>query len=98
MPAPAATATRMTNGQPLRSGRGRASRRGVRSNSVDLQNRVQNSPLLASPQGGVAERSINIAKHPLNARPEWFSDATKRKTTPAASISVATRHFFDDAA
>ena len=35
----------------------------------------------------------NAAKHPLIARPGWFSDETKRKTTPAASASVAARHF-----
>src|SRR2546427_8500856 len=32
------------------------------------------------------------------ARPGWFSDGYKRKTTPAASASVAARHFLDDAA
>src|SRR5262245_978923 len=31
-------------------------------------------PLLASPQGGVAARSKNVAKHPMNARTGWFSD------------------------
>jgi hypothetical protein len=56
------------------------------------------SPLLVSPQGGVAERSKNGAKRPLNARPGWFSDDTKRKTTPAASASEASRNFLDDAA
>src|SRR5438876_9673094 len=30
--------------------------------------------------------SENIAKHPLIARPGWFSDESKRKTTPAASV------------
>src|SRR5439155_8246931 len=55
------------------------------------------SPLLASPQGGVAERSKNIAKHPLIAKPGWFSDENKRKTTPSASASVASRNFLDDA-
>src|SRR4029077_10580721 len=57
-----------------------------------------NSPLLASPQGGVAERSKNIAKHPLIAKPGWFSDRNKRKTTPAASVLVASQNFLDDAA
>jgi hypothetical protein len=54
-------------------------------------------PLLASPQGGVAEQSKNVAKLPLIARPGWFSD-TKRKTTPSASASEASRNFLDDAA
>src|SRR5205809_8041403 len=39
-----------------------------------------------------------IAKPPLIARPGWFSDDNKRKTTPAASASVAARNFLDDAA
>jgi hypothetical protein len=38
------------------------------------------SPLLASPQGGVAERSRNVAKHPLIAKPGSFSDENKMKT------------------
>src|SRR5216117_3666316 len=37
--------------------------------------------------------SENIAKHPLIARPGWFSDESKRKTTPAASASVASPKF-----
>src|SRR5437667_8744254 len=53
---------------------------------------MRHSPLLASPQG-VAERSKNIAKHPLIAKPVWFSDGNERKTTPAASVSMATRNF-----
>ena len=40
----------------------------------------------------------NIAKHPPIARPGWFSDENNRKTTPAASASVAARNFVDDAA
>src|SRR6266496_3012711 len=39
-----------------------------------------------------------IAKPPLTARPGWFSDENKWKTTPAASASVAGRNFLDDAA
>src|SRR5438093_9293373 len=39
-----------------------------------------------------------IAKPPLIARPGWFSDENKRKTTPAASASVAARNFLVDAA
>jgi hypothetical protein len=40
------------------------------------------SPLLASPQGGVAKRSRNIAKHPLIAKPGWFSDENKKVNHP----------------
>src|SRR4030095_13899565 len=40
------------------------------------------SPLLASPQGGEAERSRNIAKHPLIAKPGWFSDENKKVNHP----------------
>jgi len=51
----------------------------------------------------------NIAKHPpiaakrkrVSAQPQempgWFSDENKRKTTPSASASVASRNFLDDA-
>src|SRR5881409_3992965 len=35
----------------------------------------------------------NTAKHPLFARPGWCPDENKRKTTPAASASVASRNF-----
>ena len=35
----------------------------------------------------------NAAKHPLIAKPGWFSDKNQRKTTPAASVSVAARNF-----
>jgi hypothetical protein len=54
---------------------------------VETLNELESSdnPLLASPQGGVAERSRDTAKHPLFARPGWFSDENKRYTTPAAS-------------
>src|SRR5437667_12674937 len=34
--------------------------------------------------------SENIAKHPLIARPGWFSDESKRKTTPALSQLIHT--------
>src|SRR5207249_3283651 len=54
-------------------------------------------PLLASLQHhckeGWPSDSENIAKHPLIARPGWFSDESKRKTTPAASASVASPNF-----
>ena len=42
---------------------------------------------------GWTSDSENIAKHPLIARPGWFSDESKRKTTPAASASVASPNF-----
>src|SRR3954465_15257594 len=61
-------------------------------------NRTGNRPLLASPQGGVAEQSKNIAQHPLIAKPGSFSDRDRRKTTPAASVSVAAQYLFNDAA
>src|SRR5213594_3910338 len=48
-------------------------------------------------EGWPSDQKI-IAKHPLIARPGWFSDENKRKTTPAASVSVAARNFIDDAA
>src|SRR6266581_9075379 len=47
-------------------------------------------PLLASLlhhcKEGWPSDSENIAKHPLIARPGWFSDESKRKTTPAALV------------
>src|SRR5207249_1562022 len=55
-------------------------------------------PLLAPPRGGVAERSRKYREASLNARPGWCPDEIKRKTTPAASASVASRNSFDDAA
>ena len=58
---------------------------------------VSTIPLLASPQGGVAERPSKVAKQPLIARPGGFSDGNKWKTTPVASASVASRNFLDDA-
>src|ERR1051326_954329 len=75
------------------------SRSGARILSLGDQLAAGAIPLLASPQGGVAERSKNIAKPPLSARPGVvFRLRTKRKTTPAASVSVASRHFPNDAA
>jgi hypothetical protein len=32
----------------------------------------------------VAERSINIAKHPLIARPAWFSDKNNEENHPGS--------------
>src|SRR5439155_20520436 len=48
-------------------------------------------------EGWQSDQKI-IAKPPLTARPGWFSDENKWKTTPAASASVAARNFLDDAA
>ena len=59
---------------------------------------ASNIPLLASQQGGVAERLKKVAKHPLTRGRGGFPIENKRKTTPAASASVATRNSFDDAA
>jgi hypothetical protein len=57
------------------------------------------TPLLAPQQGGVAA-PINKKQRSLLswAQMGWFSFRCGQKTTPAASASVATRHFFDDAA
>src|SRR5256885_15814389 len=43
---------------------------------------IEHIPLLASPQGGVAERVTNIAKLPLIARPGWFSDRKPKGKPP----------------
>jgi len=48
-------------------------------------------------EGWPSDQKI-IAKPPLIARPGWFSDENIRKTTPAASASVAARNLLDDAA
>src|SRR5205823_10239461 len=48
-------------------------------------------------EGWPSDQKI-IAKPPLTARPGWFSDENKWKTTPAASASVAAQNFLDDAA
>src|SRR5206468_10126561 len=48
-------------------------------------------------EGWPSDQKI-IAKPLLIARPGWFSDENKRKTTPAASASVAARNLLDDAA
>jgi len=42
--------------------------------------------------------SENIAKHPLIARPGWFSDESKRKTTRLRLLRWLRQIFFDDAA
>src|SRR5205807_8676298 len=64
-------------------------------------NELQSSaiPLLASPQGGVAERVTKYreasADHEAGV---VFRSKTKRKTTPAAAASVASQYLIDDAA
>src|SRR5262249_41316064 len=56
-------------------------------------------PLLASPQGGVAERSIRYREASADERGRGgFPNEHKRKTTPAASASVASLNLLDDAA
>src|SRR5262249_30032114 len=45
-----------------------------------------------------AERLRKCCEASLFARTGWFSDSNERKTTPAASVSEATRRFLDDAA
>src|SRR5437867_13077846 len=42
--------------------------------------------------------SENVAKHPLIARPGWFSDESKRKTTRLRLLRWLRQIFFDDAA
>ena len=56
-------------------------------------------PLLASPQGGVAAR-VRKCREASTDRADGvvFRLRTKRKTTPAASASVASQNFLDDAA
>src|ERR1041385_4894896 len=50
-------------------------------------------PLLASLQGGVAERSIKSREASADREAGVvFRSRTQRKTTPAASVSVAARH------
>jgi len=52
------------------------------------------SPLLASPQGGVAERFKKYREASADREAGVvFRIKTKRKTTPAASVSVASPNF-----
>ena len=56
-------------------------------------------PLLASPQGGVAERSIKCRGASADSEAGVvFRFESTRKTTPAASALDAARNVFDDAA
>ena len=73
-------------------------RRRHRSAQDNLQAEPNWIPLLASPQGGVAERSKNIAKHPLIARPGWFSDSDKKENHPGCVGFSGFAIFFYDTA
>src|SRR5437773_12329527 len=65
---------------------------------VSRKSQTSELPSLHHRKEGWPSDQENAAKHPLIARPGWFSDENKRKTTPAASVSVAARNFIDDAA
>src|SRR6188474_1343153 len=56
------------------------------------------SPLLASPQGGVAERSKKMPRSIRIARPGWFSDKNNKENHPGCVASVASRYLLDDTA
>src|SRR5207247_10312980 len=61
--------------------------------------RPQRLPLLASPQGRVAERPIKCREVCADREAGVvFRLRTRRKNTPAASASVAPQNFVDDAA
>src|SRR3989441_6731384 len=69
---------------------------GVRSRE---QIGIERIPLLASPQGGVAERLRRFREASADREAGVvFRLKTKGKPPPAASASVATRNFLDDAA
>jgi hypothetical protein len=54
--------------------------------------RDEQTPLLASPQGGVAERSIKMPRqHPLKREDGVVYRPYDRKTTPSASALVASQ-------
>src|SRR5439155_4948451 len=55
-------------------------------------------PLLASPQGGVAERSGKYCEASADREARVVFRMNPMETTPAASASVASRNFFDYAA
>src|SRR5215471_9558700 len=63
-----------------------------------LLNGRRRSPLLASPQGGVAASSRISAKPPKPTQPGWFSALRARKTTPSSLSKDASRHFLDRSA
>src|SRR5438093_4828908 len=60
---------------------------------------IEHIPLLASPQGGVAERVTKYRAASADREAGVvFRSKTKRKTTPAAAASVASQYLIDDAA
>src|SRR5205823_8139860 len=60
---------------------------------------IEHIPLLASPQGGVAERVTKYREASADREAGVvFRSKTKRKTTPAAAASVASQYLIDDAA
>jgi len=63
-----------------------------------MKSKSSANPLLASPQGGVAEQSQNIAKHPLIARPGWFSDENNKENHPGCVRFGGFAIFLDDTA
>src|SRR5438094_10588215 len=59
---------------------------------------IERIPLLASSRGGVAERLIKCREASADREAGVvFRLRTQRKTTPAASASVASQHFLEDA-
>src|SRR5436853_5876494 len=60
---------------------------------------IEHIPLLASPQGGMAERVTKYREASADREAGVvFRSKTKRKTTPAAAASVASQYLIDDAA
>src|SRR5262249_17430316 len=60
---------------------------------------IERIPLLASPQGGVAARLRRYCEASADREAGVvFRLRTKRKTTPASSVSVASQRFLDDEA
>src|SRR5438093_10668042 len=60
---------------------------------------IEHIPLLASPQGGVAERVTKYRDASADREAGVvFRSKTKGKTTPAAAASVASQYLIDDAA
>src|SRR5437773_9586841 len=57
---------------------------------------IERVPLLASPQGGVAEQSIKCREASADCEAGVvFRLRTQRKTPPAASASVASQNFLE---
>src|SRR5689334_5231854 len=53
------------------------------------------SPLLASPQGGVAVSSKNIAEPPKQTQPGWFSLLFSSENLPGLAVSGCFAMFFE---